>query len=134
MSPYAGPEGLWNADPSELAARLFVTVYSPLALWPLPERSLPELQRALASLGGYAVPGIGSHSFLGGQRNTQPLGLTIQLVHEVELLWERAGIAARSSRWSGSGWDETTVVMLRAGTAMLAASDPVADFRARLAH
>ncbi|WP_378146747.1 hypothetical protein ACFJGV_03085 [Cnuibacter sp. UC19_7] len=122
-SPYAGPQGLWTADPEELAARLFVTVFAGQGAVPLPQRDISDVYAILASLGGYTLPDVRSG-------NTQPLGLTVQLAQECILLWERATVATRLS--AGSGPVAQTITMLRFGPGVLGSSDPVAALKARL--
>lgn len=121
--PFAGPEGVWNADPVELAARLFVHSFASLAQVPLPQRETTELYDFLATLGGYTLPAVRSVS-------TQPLALTVQLVQECVLTWERATVATRLS--AGTGPVSHTITMLRFGPGILSAADPVAALRARL--
>jgi hypothetical protein len=121
--PFAGPEGLWTADPDELAARLFVTVFAGQAAVPLPQRDVSDIYSTLAALGGYSLPDVRSG-------NTQPLGLTVQLAQEAILIWERATIATRLS--AGSGPVAHTITMLRFGPGILTAGDPVAALKARL--
>ncbi|CAD5999983.1 hypothetical protein [Agreia sp. COWG] len=120
---FSGPEGVWNADPVELAARLFVAVFQAQASAPLPQRDVSDVYDAVAALGGYALP---------AQRigNTQPLALTVQLAQESILRWERATIATRLS--AGSGPVSHTVTMLRFGPGILQAADPVVALRERL--
>jgi hypothetical protein len=120
---FSGPEGVWNADPIELAARLFVAVFQPQASAPLPQREVSDIYDALAALGGYTLP---------AQRvgNTQPLALTVQLAQEAILTWERATVATRLS--AGGGPVSHTVTVLRFGPGVLQAADPVAALRARL--
>ena len=120
---YAGPQGLWTADPDELAARLFVTVFAGQGAVPLPQRDISEVYATLASLGGYSLPDVRSG-------NTQPLGLTVQLAQECILIWERATVATRLS--AGTGPVSQTVTMLRFGPGVLAAPDPAAALKARL--
>jgi hypothetical protein len=121
--PFAGPEGLWTADPEQLAARLFVTVFAGQGAVPLPQKDVSEVYSALAGLGGYSLPDVRSG-------NTQPLGLTVQLAQEAILTWERATIATRLS--AGAGPVSHTVTMLRFGPGVLNAADPVAALKARL--
>ena len=121
--PFAGPEGLWTADPEELAARLFVTVFAGQGAVPLPQKDVSEVYATLASLGGYSLPDVRSG-------NTQPLGLTVQLAQEAILIWERATVATRLS--AGAGPVSHTVTMLRFGPGILNAADPVAALKARL--
>jgi hypothetical protein len=120
---FSGPEGVWNADPIELAARLFVAVFQPQASAPLPQREVSDIYDALAALGGYALP---------AQRvgNTQPLALTVQLAQEAILIWEKATIATRLS--AGAGPVSHTVTVLRFGPGVLQSADPVAALRGRL--
>ncbi|MDO9396726.1 MAG: hypothetical protein Q7T71_09295 [Herbiconiux sp.] len=121
--PFAGPEGLWTADPEELAARLFVTVFAGQGAVPLPQKDVSEIYSTLAGLGGYSLPDVRSG-------NTQPLGLTVQLAQECILLWERATVATRLS--AGSGPVSHTITMLRFGPGVLSAGDPVLALKARL--
>ncbi len=121
--PFAGPEGLWTADPVELAARLFVTVFVGQGAVPLPQKDVSEVYSTLAGLGGYSLPDVRSG-------NTQPLGLTVQLAQEAILTWERATIATRLS--AGSGPVSHTITMLRFGPGILTSADPVAALKARL--
>ncbi|WP_368499576.1 hypothetical protein [Herbiconiux sp. A18JL235] len=122
-SVFAGPEGLWTADPEELAARLFVTVFAGQGAVPLPQKDVSEVYSTLAGLGGYSLPDVRSG-------NTQPLGLTVQLAQEAILIWERATVATRLS--AGAGPVSHTITMLRFGPGVLNASDPVAALKARL--
>jgi len=121
--PFAGPEGLWTADPVELAARLFTAVFVGQGAVPLPQKDVSEVYSTLASLGGYSLPDVRSG-------NTQPLGLTVQLAQEAILTWERATIATRLS--AGSGPVSQTITMLRFGPGVLTSADPVAALKARL--
>ncbi|GAA2222782.1 hypothetical protein N1031_01675 [Herbiconiux moechotypicola] len=120
---FAGPEGLWTADPEELAARLFVTVFAGQGAVPLPQKDVSEVYATLAGLGGYTLPDVRSG-------NTQPLGLTVQLAQESILLWERATVATRLS--AGAGPVSHTITMLRFGPGILSAGDPVAALKSRL--
>ncbi len=120
---FAGPEGLWTADPEELAARLFVTVFAGQAAVPLPQKDVAEVYATLAALGGYSLPDVRSG-------NTQPLGLTVQLAQEAILIWERATVATRLS--AGAGPVSHTITMLRFGPGILNSPDPVAALKARL--
>ncbi|QJU53745.1 hypothetical protein SCB71_10980 [Herbiconiux sp. KACC 21604] len=122
-SVFSGPEGLWTADPEELAARLFVTVFAGQGAVPLPQKDVSEVYSTLAGLGGYSLPDVRSG-------NTQPLGLTVQLAQEAILIWERATVATRLS--AGAGPVSHTITMLRFGPGVLNASDPVAALKARL--
>ncbi|MBF4573767.1 MULTISPECIES: hypothetical protein [unclassified Herbiconiux] len=124
---FAGPEGLWTADPEELAARLFVTVFAGQGAVPLPQKDVSEVYSTLAGLGGYSLPDVRSG-------NTQPLGLTVQLAQEAILTWERATVAVRLSAGSGIGGGPVshTVTMLRFGPGILNAADPVVALKARL--
>ncbi|MFB2581844.1 hypothetical protein ACEXQD_11365 [Herbiconiux sp. P15] len=121
--PFAGPEGLWTADPEELAARLFTTVFAGQGAVPLPQKDVADVYASLAGLGGYSLPDVRSG-------NTQPLGLTVQLAQECILIWERATVATRLS--AGANQVAHTITMLRFGPAVLQASDPVAALKARL--
>lgn len=121
--PFAGPQGLWTADPTELAARLFVTVFAGQGAVPLPQKDVSDVYSTLASLGGYSLPDVRSG-------NTQPLGLTVQLAQESILIWERATVATRLS--AGTGPVSHTITMLRFGPGILSAADPVAALKARL--
>jgi hypothetical protein len=120
---FAGPEGLWTADPEELAARLFVAVFAGQGAVPLPQKEVSEVYATLAALGGYGLPDVRSG-------NTQPLGLTVQLAQEAILIWERATVATRLS--AGAGPVSHTITMLRFGPGVLNAADPVAALKARL--
>ena len=120
---FAGPEGLWTADPEELAARLFVAVFAGQGAVPLPQKEVSEVYATLAALGGYSLPDVRSG-------NTQPLGLTVQLAQEAILIWERATVATRLS--AGAGPVSHTVTMLRFGPGVLNSADPVAALKARL--
>jgi hypothetical protein len=120
---FAGPEGLWTADPEELAARLLVTVFAGQGAVPLPQKDVADVYAALAGLGGYSLPDVRSG-------NTQPLGLTVQLAQEAILIWERATVATRLS--AGTGPVSHTITMLRFGPGVLSAGDPVAALKARL--
>lgn len=120
---FAGPEGLWTADPDELAARLFVAVFAGQGAVPLPQKDVSEVYSTLAGLGGYSLPDVRSG-------NTQPLGLTVQLAQESILIWERATVATRLS--AGQGPVSHTITMLRFGPGLLTAGDPVAALKARL--
>ncbi|WP_291055998.1 hypothetical protein [Herbiconiux sp.] len=120
---FAGPEGLWTADPDELAARLFVAVFAGQGAVPLPQKDVSEVYSTLAGLGGYSLPDVRSG-------NTQPLGLTVQLAQESILIWERATVATRLS--AGQGPVSHTITMLRFGPGLLTAADPVAALKARL--
>jgi hypothetical protein len=121
--PFAGPEGLWTADPEELAARLFVTVFAGQGAVPLPQKDVSEVYSTLAALGGYSLPDVRSG-------NTQPLGLTVQLAQEAVLIWERATVATRLS--AGTGPVSHTITMLRFGPGVLNAADPVTALKSRL--
>jgi hypothetical protein len=120
---FSGPEGVWNADPVELAARLFVASFQAQSDAPHPQREVSDIYATLAALGGYSLPDF-------RVANTQPLALTVQLTQEAILSWERATIATRLS--AGSGPVSHTVTVLRFGPGVLQAPDPVAAFRARL--
>jgi hypothetical protein len=120
---FSGPEGVWNADPVELAARLFVAVFQSQAGAPLPQREVSDVYDTLAALGGYGLPAV-------RVANTQPLALTVQLAQEAILIWERATVATRLS--AGADRVAHTVTVLRFGPAVLQAPDPVAALRARL--
>jgi hypothetical protein len=120
---FAGPEGLWTADPEELAARLFVAVFAGQGAVPLPQKEVSEVYATLAALGGYSLPDVRSG-------NTQPLGLTVQLAQEAILIWERATVATRLS--AGAGPVSHTITMLRFGPGVLTSADPVAALKARL--
>jgi len=122
-SQFAGPEGLWTADPEELAARLLVAVFAGQGAVPLPQKDVSEVYATLAALGGYSLPDVRSG-------NTQPLGLTVQLAQEAILIWERATVATRLS--AGSGPVSHTITMLRFGPGVLNAADPVVALKARL--
>ena len=121
--PFAGPEGLWTADPVELAARLFTSVFAGQGAVPLPQKDVSDVYSALAGLGGYSLPDVRSG-------NTQPLGLTVQLAQECILIWERATVATRLS--AGTGPVSHTITMLRFGPGVLQSADPVAALKARL--
>jgi hypothetical protein len=120
---FAGPEGLWTADPEELAARLFTAVFAGQGAVPLPQKEVSEVYATLAGLGGYTLPDVRSG-------NTQPLGLTVQLAQEAILIWERATVATRLS--AGTGPVSHTITMLRFGPGVLTSADPVAALKARL--
>ena len=120
---FAGPEGLWTADPEELAARLFVAVFAGQGAVPLPQKEVSDVYATLAGLGGYTLPDVRSG-------NTQPLGLTVQLAQEAILIWERATVATRLS--AGTGPVSHTITMLRFGPGVLTAADTVVALKARL--
>ena len=120
---FAGPEGLWTADPEELAARLLVAVFTGQGAVPLPQKDVSEVYSTLAALGGYSLPDVRSG-------NTQPLGLTVQLAQEAIIIWERATVATRLS--AGTGPVSHTITMLRFGPGILNAADPVVALKARL--
>ncbi|MBM7503367.1 hypothetical protein ACFPER_07790 [Agromyces aurantiacus] len=120
-APYDGPEGLWNADPIELATALFRQAFAPLAASPLPEQRIDRLPDDLAALGGFALGMV-------RVRGQQPGAMLLQLALECVLVWERAGIAARES--TGTNLNVVhVVVMLRMGVAVLASPDPEATVR-----
>lgn len=118
---FAGPEGLWNADPVELATALFLQAFTPIGGEALPSRRIELLNDDLAALCGIGLPAM-------RVRTAQPLAMLSQLALDCVLIWERARVAARHTG-GGGPIVNSSAEMLRMGTVVLQSADPVATMR-----
>lgn len=123
--PFAGVEGLWNADPVSAATLLFRHVFAPVAAEPYPVRRTELLADDLGALCGVRLGMIRTQS-------GEPGATLTRLVLEYVLLWERAGIAARAV--AGADVTIQQIVMLRMGPVVLRSADPEASVRGLLAR